>query len=271
MPQTVALSALMFTGGSQFAFVGVLSGGGSFGAATVAASLLGLRNGVYAVQLAEMLRPRRWLRPLMAQLTIDESMATSSAQDDAAEQRRGFWTAGLGVWVCWNLFTVIGALAGQSVGDPKRFGLDGAAVAAFLGLLWPRLKGRDPVVVGVVCALMTALVTPAGSGRYPDRGGSRRRPRRGLVPASEHLVTPWHWILLASAVAFLTKLAGLPGARLAPRLPGDAARQRRRGRRAALRARRCQHVRVLGVPSFWTPALRPSSRRRSRSGCGRRS
>ncbi len=49
------------------------------------------------------------------------------AQDDRAEQRRGFWTAGLGVYALWNLFTLVGALAGQHLGDPKAWGLDGAA------------------------------------------------------------------------------------------------------------------------------------------------
>jgi len=157
--QAVALSALMFTGGSQFAFVGVLGGGGAPAAAVAAASLLGLRNGVYAVSLDALLRPPPRLRPLYAQLTIDESMATASAQEEQAEQRRGFWTAGLAVWALWTLFTLLGALGG-AVLDPRRFGLDGAAVAAFLGLLWPRLRGGDAWAVAAACGLATALLVP---------------------------------------------------------------------------------------------------------------
>ena len=80
--------------------------------------------------------------------------------DGPAEQKRGFWTAGIGVFVLWNLFTAVGALAGGALGDPKQWGLDGAAVAAFLGLLWPRLKGREPVAIAVVCALATVLAVP---------------------------------------------------------------------------------------------------------------
>ncbi len=157
--QTVALSALMFTGGSQFAFVGVIGGGGTFGAATAAATLLGLRNGVYGVSLDALFRPPARWKPLFAHFTIDESMATASAQEEPAEQRRGFWTAGVAVWVLWTLFTAVGALVGAAL-DPRRFGLDGAAVAAFLGLLWPRLHGRDPVAVAVVCALVTLVLVP---------------------------------------------------------------------------------------------------------------
>lgn len=167
VPQACVLSALMFTGGSQFAFIGVVGGGGGLPAATAAASLLGLRNAVYGVQLNAMLRPHGPRRFLHAHLTIDESMATASAQDDADEQRRGFWTAGVGVWLLWNLFTLVGALAGTALGDPRAWGLDGAAAAAFLGLLWPRLAGRDPVAVAVVCALATMLAVPFLPGGVP--------------------------------------------------------------------------------------------------------
>lgn len=158
--QACALSLLMFTGGSQFAFIGVLSGGGGLGAATAAASLVGVRNAIYGVTANAMLRPAGWLKPAAAQVTIDESIAVASGQEDAAEERRGFWTAGLAVFALWNLFTLLGAVVGNALGDPKSWGLDGAAVAAFLGLLWPRLKGRDPVAIAVVAALVTVLAAP---------------------------------------------------------------------------------------------------------------
>jgi predicted branched-subunit amino acid permease len=158
--QTCALSALMFTGGSQFAFIGVIGSGGTGAAAWAAATLLGVRNGIYGMQLKALIRPPARLIPLMAQLTIDESTATSTAQDDHDERVRGFWTAGLGVYLLWNTFTLVGALAGQAIGDPRRWGLDGAAVAAFLGLLWPRLHARDPNATAVVAAVVTVVAMP---------------------------------------------------------------------------------------------------------------
>ena len=95
-----------------------------------------------------------------AHVTIDESTATASGQTDPDEQRRGFWTAGIGIFILWNIFTAVGALAGDAMGDPKRWGLDGAAVAAFLGLLWPRLRGREPWAIAAACALATVLAVP---------------------------------------------------------------------------------------------------------------
>ncbi|RAX49173.1 branched-chain amino acid ABC transporter permease [Arthrobacter sp. AQ5-05] len=158
--QVMALSLLMFTGGSQFAFIGVIAGGGSPGAAFGAATLLGVRNAVYGMQIKAMLRPRGLKKLLAAQVTIDESTATAAGQSDPAEQKRGFWVAGIGVYVLWNIFTVAGALLGDALGDPKAWGLDGAAVAAFLGLLWPRLKSAEPIAIATVCALATVLAIP---------------------------------------------------------------------------------------------------------------
>ena len=158
--QTAMLSLLMFTGGSQFAFIGVIAGGGAASAAVGAATLLGVRNAVYSMQMNHLLAPTGWRKWLAAHLTIDESAATAAGQSAPDEQRRGFWTAGLGVFLLWNLFTFAGAMLGDALGDPRRWGLDGAAVAAFLGLLWPRLRQREPVALALVCGVATALAVP---------------------------------------------------------------------------------------------------------------
>lgn len=165
--QTAALSALMFTGGSQFAFIGVISGGGAASAAFSAATLLGVRNAVYGMQIKQALRPLGKQVPWMAQVTIDESTAVSLGQAKISEKRRGFVTAGAGVYVLWNLFTLAGALLGEQMGDPAAWGLDGAAVAAFIGLLWPRLKSMQPVLIAVAAAVLTALAVPISAPGLP--------------------------------------------------------------------------------------------------------
>lgn len=186
--QTVALSALMFTGGSQFAFIGVISGGGAASAAFSAASLLGIRNAVYGMQLKQTVRPHARFVPWMAQVTIDESTAVSMGQSEIGEKRRGFLVAGVGVYVFWNMFTLIGALLGERMGDPAAWGLDGAAVAAFVGLLWPRLKSLEPALIAMAAAVVTLLsvtftapgvpilLTAAGAAIYALLTGRRAAP-----------------------------------------------------------------------------------------------
>jgi len=186
--QACLLSTVMFTGGSQFAVVGVLAAGGAPVAGFASAALLGLRNAVYGLQLAPRLRLRGWRRLLAAHVTIDESAAVSAAQDDPVEARRGFWAAGLGVFAFWNAATLAGALLGDALGDPQRWGLDGAAAAAFLGLLWPRLRRRETAAVAAVAALVAVLVLPVAPAGVPvlaaaaaagALGWWRTRPARG--------------------------------------------------------------------------------------------
>ena len=163
--QTMALSLLMFSGGSQFAFIGVVGAGGSPASAIATAGLLGVRNGLYGVQLGPLLALKGWWRVVAAQFTIDESTAVATAQTTTALRRVGFWSAGLGVFACWNGCTFIGILAGNAIGDPKIWGLDAAAAAAFLGLLWPRLARRAAQAcagLAVVIACVLIPFTPAG-------------------------------------------------------------------------------------------------------------
>ncbi len=158
--QACVTSLLLFSGGSQFALVGVLGGGGSVGAAVAASSLLGVRNGLYGLQLATLLQPRGWRRLAAAQITIDESTAVAIAQHDDESRSVGFWVTGLTVFVGWNLMTFVGALLGNAIGDPRRYGLDAAAGAAFLALLWPRLRDRQAAAVAAAGALVAASLVP---------------------------------------------------------------------------------------------------------------
>ncbi len=71
--QSCLLSLLAFTGGSQFAVVGVIAGGGTVAAALGSGLLLGARNTLYAMRLTPLLRVRGARRLLAALGTIDES------------------------------------------------------------------------------------------------------------------------------------------------------------------------------------------------------
>lgn len=185
--QTVVLSMLLFSGGSQFALAGVVGAGGAGPAAVATATLLGVRNGLYGLQVARLLQVRGWRRLLAAHLTIDESTAVAVGQRDPEDARTGFWLTGIGIYLGWNATTLLGALAGERMGDPRAYGLDAAAVAAFCALLWPRLTDRTTRLVALAaaaCALLLSPVTPAGvpvlaaalaavvAGAFPRRGDS---------------------------------------------------------------------------------------------------
>jgi predicted branched-subunit amino acid permease len=172
--QTQVLSLLMFSGGSQFAFVGVIAAAGGagvasagVGAAVVSAWLLGVRNGFYAVRMAPILKRVGLKKIVPAMLTIDESVAVSVSQKESSDQVKGFWVTGISVFVFWNLLTLLGALLGDALGDPSKWGLDAAAAAAFLGLLWPRLAERQAFAVGAAALVIATATTPFLSAGIP--------------------------------------------------------------------------------------------------------
>jgi predicted branched-subunit amino acid permease len=160
--QTCVMSLLMFTGGSQFAFVGVIAAGGlpAAPAAIASASLLGVRNIAYGMRMSPVIGTGFWRRAAAAQFTIDESTAVSLAQTTRRARTLGFWVTGIAIYVGWNLSTLAGALLGDVLGDPRAYGLDAAAAAAFLALLWPRLRHRQPIAVGIAAAVVATMLTP---------------------------------------------------------------------------------------------------------------
>jgi predicted branched-subunit amino acid permease len=168
--QALAMSLLMFTGASQFALVGVLGAGGSALAAAGSALLLGTRNTVYGVRLVPLLRPRGAVRRLgTAHWVIDETTAMAVAAPDRRLARVGFFAAGASIYLLWNATTLVGALGSAALGDTAQAALDAVVPAAFLALLWPRLRKGAPeshvqrrVALGgaVVALALTPFVPP---------------------------------------------------------------------------------------------------------------
>jgi 4-azaleucine resistance transporter AzlC len=163
--QTCVMSMLTFTGASQFAFVGVLAAGGGALAALGPAVMLAVRNAAYGISLAPILHGRLRERALLAHLVIDETTAMARAQDDPAAGRYAFLATGISVWLCWNTGTLVGALVGGGLGDPRTLGLDAMFPAAFLALLAPQLRRPGAPVAAIVGAMIAAALvpfTPAG-------------------------------------------------------------------------------------------------------------
>ncbi len=163
--QSCALSLLVFTGASQFALVGVVGAGGSPFLGALSGLLLGTRNTLYGLKVAPMVGWHGARRAAAAHLLIDESTAMTLTRRSQVHARAGFLSTGLSVFVLWNLATLAGALAGDSLGDPRTYGLDAAVGGAFLGLLWPRLDNllnRVAALLGAGVALALVPFVPAG-------------------------------------------------------------------------------------------------------------
>ncbi len=183
--QTAALSLLMFTGASQYALVGVLGAGGGAVPGVATAVLLGTRNALYGLRLASLLEVRGLRRAGAAQLIIDESTAMAVSRNEPREARLAFWATGLSVFVLWNLGTVAGAFGAKALSDPRVLGLDAAAPAAFIALLAPRMRTREPWLIALVAAGAAIVAVPLSPVGVP--------------------------VLVAAAAAALLSVRGRPG------------------------------------------------------------
>lgn len=160
----IAMSLIVFAGGSQFMAVGLVTAGNPV-AAVFAGLLLNARHLPFGLAVADAVGPG-WRRQLVgSHILIDESVAFTMARSDPAGRRRAYWLTGGALFVTWNVGTVLGVLLGGSVGDPAALGLDAAFPAGLIALLLPSLRDRDTrnvALAGAAIAVLTTPLLPAG-------------------------------------------------------------------------------------------------------------
>jgi 4-azaleucine resistance transporter AzlC len=160
----VAFSIVVFAGGSQFLAVSLVAAGSPV-TAILGGLLLNARHLPFGLTIADALG-RSWPRRLIgSHLMIDESVAFALAQPDPARRRAAYWLTGIGLFVLWQIGTLIGIGVGSNIADPTQFGLDAAFPAALLLLIVPRLREAVGLRVGLAAAavsVVAALYLPAG-------------------------------------------------------------------------------------------------------------
>jgi predicted branched-subunit amino acid permease len=204
----VALSVLVFAGGSQIAAVGVVLAGGSPVAAVLAGAVLNTRLFPYGLAVADVITapdrgvagasagavdggsagPRgnrlarrvvRVLRRLIGtQIITDESVAFALRQPSPERRKSAFWACGLMLFVVWNLAVLLGVALGSVVRDTNAFGLDATFPAVMLALALPTLTSRSTRLAagtGAVIAVALTPVLPAGLPLLAALGGLSTR------------------------------------------------------------------------------------------------
>jgi 4-azaleucine resistance transporter AzlC len=159
----IVMSATTFGGSAQFAAASILGTGGGVAAAVIAAALLNARYVPIGVTVAGEFKGSPLRRLLEAQLIVDESWALSRRRD--GYDRRLLLGGGFVLYLCWVGGTALGALVGDTLGDPDRYGLDAAFPALFLALLVPQVRTRPALAAalgGAGIALVLIPFVPAG-------------------------------------------------------------------------------------------------------------
>jgi 4-azaleucine resistance transporter AzlC len=164
VPQAIVTSALVFAGSAQFTALAIVSGGGGIGAALTAATLMHSRFLAMGVAIAPSLRGGPLRRAAEGQAVVDSSWALASRGDGTFDRALLIGTT-VPQYVSWLAGTVVGALAGDLVGDPDRFGLDVVFPVFFVAILIGELRrprARLVALAGSGIALALVPFTPPG-------------------------------------------------------------------------------------------------------------
>lgn len=161
---TIVMSTIVFAGSAQFAALAVLSAGGGAAAAIIAGMLLNLRFVPMGIAIAPSLRAGPLGRALRGQAIIDASWALANRGGGRFDIEFLLGST-LAQYPAWVGGTVVGALAGGLIGNPRALGLDAIFPAFFLGLLVAELRraeARPVAMLGGAIALVLTPLTPAG-------------------------------------------------------------------------------------------------------------
>lgn len=181
--QAIVTSALVFGGSAQFASLSIVAAGGGIPAALGAATLMHSRFLAMGIAFAPSLPGGPLRRAVEGQAVVDSSWALANRGDGTFDRSLLFGTT-IPQYVAWLAGTVVGALAGDLVGDVERFGLDALFPTFFIGILIAELgrpRARVVALAGAVVAL--ALVPFAPPGVPVLAAGAAALLGLGAVPA----------------------------------------------------------------------------------------
>ena len=162
----IVMSAIVFAGSAQFTAIAILTQGGSVAAAVLGAALVNSRFLPMGVAIGPSLPGGPVRRALQGQTIVDASWAIASRGDGTFDRYLLFGSTAA-QYAGWVGGTVVGALAGNVLGDPEAIGLDAVYPAFFLALLIEELGDRRSRLVALLGGLIALTLVPIAPGGVP--------------------------------------------------------------------------------------------------------
>jgi 4-azaleucine resistance transporter AzlC len=163
--EIAGMSLLVFAGASQFAMVQLFSESAPTAIVVASVLFINLRHALMAASLRAQLRRLPVIGRLVAAFFLtDESFAMTTGHF-----RRGgrsvayYFVFAISLYVLWNLATLAGIAIGSAIGDPRRFGVDFAITATFIGIVVLAIRRRADIVIAIVAALVAGALALAGA------------------------------------------------------------------------------------------------------------
>jgi len=178
---TQAMSLFVFAGSAQFIAAGLVAK--NVGALFIVFTTLvvNLRHALYSATLAPYLRhvKARWL-PLMGFTLTDETFVIVSKRfEERGALPYGQWYflgSAAFLYADWQLCTLVGIVAGQTIPNPQEWGLDFAATVTFTGMIVSMLRNRSTGLAVIVAGVVAMLANP-----LPNRLGLMLAAMAGVV------------------------------------------------------------------------------------------
>lgn len=166
LAQTSGMSVIVFAGASQLAAIELLGAGAPAALVVVTVLFLNLRHVLMGVALRPFLAGvSRTRRAALALLLVDESFAMAIGWFRRGGRGVAYYAAfGAGMFISWNVGTLLGAIAGADLGDPRRLGIDFAIAAVFASIVVLGVRGRADVAVAIVAMLVAGVLRVLGAG-----------------------------------------------------------------------------------------------------------
>ncbi len=159
---TVGMSLFVFAGSAQFIAAGLVAGQVGMSIIIFTTFIVNLRHALYSATLAPYVRnlPQKWLLPLGFWLT-DESfvvVVTRYTQPDDSPYKHWYYLgSAVFMYTNWQLCTLLGVVAGQTIPDLRNWGLDFALIVTFIGMLITLITSR-PLLISAVAAGLSAVL-----------------------------------------------------------------------------------------------------------------
>lgn len=160
---TIGLSLFVFAGSSQFVAVGLIGQGAGIGIIVLTTFVVNLRHALYAASLGPYFRDlsQRWIVPLAFFLTDEAYAAVIQRFEDADASPNKHWFylgAAFTMYFTWQLWTIIGIVAGQHLQSVGDLGLEFAMVVTFIGIVVPLIRQWPMLLCAVVSAISSLLL-----------------------------------------------------------------------------------------------------------------
>ena len=163
--EIVAMSVFVFAGASQFAMVQLFKDGVPWPVIVATVLLINLRHLLMAAALRPFFaRVSAGRRLAAAYVLTDEAFAMAIGWFRRGRTEVAYYAAfAVALYVLWNVATVIGMLAGPSIGEPRRFGIDFAITATFIAIVVLGVRRRSDALVALASAVIAALLAALGA------------------------------------------------------------------------------------------------------------